>query len=724
MIRIALAGNPNCGKTTLFNALTGANQYVGNWPGVTVEKKEGHLKGHKDVMVVDLPGIYSLSPYTLEEVVTRDYIIKEKPDVILNLVDASNLERNLYLTTQIVEMGIPTVIALNMMDIVKKRGDIINKEELSKKLGCVVVETSALKNEGSMAAAERAIQVAKETKEQKVTHNFDSKVEEALSSIETVIKTVVEKSQLRWFSIKLFERDEKAVAGLNLTAENKKAIEEIIAKCEADMDDDSESIITNERYSFIVSIIDGVLKKKNKGALSTSDKIDKIVTNRILALPIFVVIMGLVYYISITTIGTMGTDWVNDVFVGEILQGNVGDFLTSIGTADWLNGLIVDGIIGGVGAVLGFLPQMLVLFICLAILEDCGYMARIAFIMDRIFRKFGLSGKSFIPMLIGTGCGVPGVMASRTIENESDRKMTVMTTTFIPCGAKMPIVALIAAAVFNNAAWVATSAYFVGVIAIIFSGIFLKKTALFSGEPAPFVMELPQYHVPTLKNVLRSMIERGTAFVKKATTIILISSIVIWFLSNFGSTGSGFGMVEDINESILHTIGSAIAPIFRPLGFGDWQAAVATIMGLVAKEEVVGVFGVLASVGDADATTALVDAADSGALSPILQFFSSQVGAYSFLVFNLLCAPCFAAIGAIKREMGTAKWTLIAVGYQCALAYCAALLVNAIGSAMYLGGSWVNVIVVAVVEIAIIIICTKIGKKQASVSVQRAVDLK
>ena len=724
MIRIALAGNPNCGKTTLFNALTGANQYVGNWPGVTVEKKEGHLKGHKDVMVVDLPGIYSLSPYTLEEVVTRDYIIKEKPDVILNLVDASNLERNLYLTTQIVEMGIPTVIALNMMDIVKKRGDIINKDELSKKLGCVVVETSALKNEGSMAAAERAIQLAKETKEQKVEHNFDSKVEETLSSIETIIKAVVEKSQLRWFSIKLFERDEKAVAGLNLTAENKKAIEEIIAKCEADMDDDSESIITNERYSFIVSIIDGVLKKKNKGALSTSDKIDKIVTNRILALPIFVVIMGLVYYISITTIGTMGTDWVNDVFVGEILQGNVGNFLTSIGTADWLNGLIVDGIIGGVGAVLGFLPQMLVLFICLAILEDCGYMARIAFIMDRIFRKFGLSGKSFIPMLIGTGCGVPGVMASRTIENESDRKMTVMTTTFIPCGAKMPIVALIAAAVFNNAAWVATSAYFIGVIAIIFSGIFLKKTALFSGEPAPFVMELPQYHVPTLKNVLRSMIERGTAFVKKATTIILISSIVIWFLSNFGSVEGAFGMVEDINDSILHTIGSAIAPIFRPLGFGDWQAAVATVMGLVAKEEVVGVFGVLASVGDADATTALVDAADSGALSPILQFFSSQVGAYSFLVFNLLCAPCFAAIGAINREMGTPKWTLIAVGYQCALAYCAALLVNAVGSALYLGGSWVNVIVVAVVEIAIIIICTKIGKKQVSVSTQRAVDLK
>ena len=724
MIRIALAGNPNCGKTTLFNALTGANQYVGNWPGVTVEKKEGHLKGHKDVMVVDLPGIYSLSPYTLEEVVTRDYIIKEKPDVILNLVDASNLERNLYLTTQIVEMGIPTVIALNMMDIVKKRGDIINKDELSKKLGCVVVETSALKNEGSMAAAERAIQLAKETKEQKVEHNFDSKVEETLSSIETIIKAVVEKSQLRWFSIKLFERDEKAVAGLNLTAENKKAIEEIIAKCEADMDDDSESIITNERYSFIVSIIDGVLKKKNKGALSTSDKIDKIVTNRILALPIFVVIMGLVYYISITTIGTMGTDWVNDVFVGEILQGNVGNFLTSIGTADWLNGLIVDGIIGGVGAVLGFLPQMLVLFICLAILEDCGYMARIAFIMDRIFRKFGLSGKSFIPMLIGTGCGVPGVMASRTIENESDRKMTVMTTTFIPCGAKMPIVALIAAAVFNNAAWVATSAYFIGVIAIIFSGIFLKKTALFSGESAPFVMELPQYHVPTLKNVLRSMIERGTAFVKKATTIILISSIVIWFLSNFGSVEGAFGMVEDINDSILHTIGSAIAPIFRPLGFGDWQAAVATVMGLVAKEEVVGVFGVLASVGDADATTALVDATDSGALSPILQFFSSQVGAYSFLVFNLLCAPCFAAIGAINREMGTPKWTLIAVGYQCALAYCAALLVNAVGSALYLGGSWVNVIVVAVVEIAIIIICTKIGKKQVSVSTQRAVDLK
>lgn len=721
-ITIALAGNPNCGKTTMFNLLTGSNQYVGNWPGVTVEKKEGKLKGHKDVTIADLPGIYSLSPYTLEEVVTRDYIIKEKPDAILNLVDASNIERNLYLTTQLIEMGIPTVIALNMIDIVNKRGDVIDKDKLGKELGCVVVETSALKGTGAMEAAKEAIKLAESRKEQKIVHKFTKNVEDALTEIEEIIAANTEASQKRWFAVKLFERDEKATANLNLSQVQKDKIEEITEKIEKELDDDSESIITNERYVYIGELIAKAVKKKNTGNLSVSDKIDRIVTNRILALPIFVAIMWFVYYISVTTVGTFVTDWTNDVFVGEFLQGNVGAFLESIGTADWLNGLIVDGIIGGVGAVLGFVPQMLILFIFLAILEDCGYMARIAFIMDRIFRKFGLSGKSFIPMLIGTGCGVPGVMASRTIENEKDRKMTVMTTTFIPCGAKMPIVALIAAAVFNNSAWVATSAYFVGVAAIIFSGIFLKHTALFGGDPAPFVMELPQYHVPTVTNVLRSMIERGSAFIKKATTIILVSSILMWFVSSFGFVDGSFGMVDDIADSIIHSIGSAIAPIFQPLGFGDWQAAVATVMGLVAKEEVVGVFGVLASVGDADITQELVDAGQSGALSPILTFFSSQVGAYAFLVFNLLCAPCFAAIGAIKREMGSVKWTLIAVGYQCALAYAAALLVNTFGNAIFDGGSWVSAIVSLVAEAVIVFVLCHVGKNKTMSVAERAVD--
>ena len=660
----------------------------------------------------------------MEEVVTRDYIINEKPDVILNLVDASNIERNLYLTTQLLEMGIPTVIALNMIDIVRKRGDIIDKDKLSKKLGCAIIETSALKGDGTIEAIEKAIGVAQMRKSQEVSHAFADEIEKALSEIEKTISSNVPQNQLRWFSIKLFEKDEKAIANVGLSQSQMSYIDNIIADCEKHFDDDGESIITNERYIYISSIISETYKKKSSGNLTTSDKIDKIVTNRFLALPIFVLVMWFVYYISVTSIGTIVTDWTNDVFVGEFLQGNVQTLLNNAGTAPWLSGLIVDGIIGGVGAVLGFVPQMLVLFIFLAIPEDCGYMARIAFIMDRIFRKFGLSGKSFIPMLIGTGCGVPGVMASRTIENESDRRMTVMTTTFIPCGAKIPIVALIAAAVFNNSAWVATSAYFVGVIAIIFSGIFLKKTALFSGEPAPFVMELPQYHMPTFTNVFRSMWERGSAFIKKATTIILVSSVVIWFLSSFGTVEGVFGMVDNLTDSFLHTVGSIIAPIFAPLGFGDWQAAVATVMGLVAKEEVVGVFGVLTSIGDADLAFALVDAGDSAALSPILGLFASQVGAYAFLVFNLLCAPCFAAIGAIKREMGSIKWTAIAVGYQCALAYAAALLVNLFGSAIFLGASWVPAIIALVVIVAILFILTRIGRRSAAAISKRAVEAK
>ncbi len=723
-ITIALAGNPNCGKTTMFNLLTGSNQYVGNWPGVTVEKKEGKLKGHKDVTITDLPGIYSLSPYTLEEVVTRDYIMNEKPDVILNLVDASNMERNLYLTTQLLETGIPVVIALNMIDIVRKRGDKINVEKLKESLGCEIIETSALKGEGSMEAVQMALKVAAGNSTTSVIRGFHADVETALNAIEEIVKATVEKAQARWFAIKLFERDEKVLTKFQLTQEQKELLEKIIGTCEEKMDDDSESIITSERYEYIGRIIGKVLHKKSDVKFTTSDKIDRIVTNRFLALPIFVAIMFLVYYVSVTTIGTILTDWTNDVFVGEFLQGNIGAFLENIGTAGWLTGLIVDGIIGGVGAVIGFVPQMLVLFIFLAILEDCGYMARIAFIMDRIFRKFGLSGKSFIPMLIGTGCGVPGIMASRTIENESDRRMTVMTTTFIPCGAKMPIVALIAAAIFDNSAWVATSAYFIGVAAIVVSGIILKKTALFSGDPAPFVMELPQYHMPTVGNVFQSMFERGSAFIKKATTIVLLSSIAIWFLSSFGTVDGGFGMVDELSDSILHKVGSAVAPVFAPLGFGTWQATVATVMGLVAKEEVVGVFGVLTSIGDADVAFELVDEGASIALSPIAALFASKVAAFSFLTFNLLCAPCFAAIGAMRREMGNWKWTGIAVGYQTLLAYIVALLVNLIGSTIYLGASPVPAIIAVIVVIAIIsYIFIRAGKAQKHHTTKRAVEL-
>ena len=755
-IKIALAGNPNAGKTTLFNALTGSNQFVGNWPGVTVEKKEGKLKGHKDVTITDLPGIYSLSPYTLEEVVARNYLIGERPDAILNIIDGTNLERNLYLTTQLVELGIPVVCAVNMMDVVRKNGDKINFEQLSNELGCKVVEISALKGTGVMEASEAAVQAAESKVPAIPRHKFCGCVEHAIAHIEEAVLHDSPEEQQRWYAIKLFERDEKVYEALNLSEEKKAHIETDIAAAEAEMDDDSESIITNERYIYIAGIIKDCLKKKRAG-LTISDKIDKVVTNRILALPIFAVVMFIVYFISVTTVGTWVTDWTNDglfgdgfhlfgigsseydeatsayaeenLFTDDVLVlaqsaadtgvvgaedvlgaiededfgafdealGSYGDSLAesgfdvaalveepmegvpaaedygvwvpgiavllgnaleSVNCAEWLSSLILDGIVAGVGAVLGFVPQMLVLFIFLAFLESCGYMARIAFVMDRIFRKFGLSGNSFIPTLIGTGCGVPGVMASRTIENERDRRMTIMTTTFIPCGAKMPIIALIAGALFGNAWWVAPSAYFIGVAAIIVSGIMLKKTKMFAGDPAPFVMELPAYHLPTVGNILRSMWERGWSFIKKAGTIILLSSVIIWAGSVFGNLpdGSfGFSTELELSDSVLGIIGGAICWIFAPLGFGEPTAAIATIMGLVAKEEVVGVFGVLDFMG------------------------MSALAGYSFLVFNLLCAPCFAAIGAIRREMNNAKWTAFAIGYQCVFAYAVALMIYQFG---------------------------------------------
>ena len=664
-ITIALAGNPNCGKTTMFNALTGANQFVGNWPGVTVEKKEGRLKGRKDVSIMDLPGIYSLSPYTLEEVVARNYLIQEKPDVILNLVDASNIERNLYLTTQLLELGIPVVIALNMMDVVRKNGDQIDGAKLSAALGCPVVETSAIKGEGCIAAAEKAAQVATAGGPFTPKHTFAPVVEDALGEIEGHISGLVPAESVRWYAVKLFEQDEKVLASLPLNAETADQVAAVVKTCETAMDDDRESIITNERYEYISKLVARCVRKGRSG-LSLSDQIDRIVTNRWLALPIFAVVMYVVYYISISTVGDILTNWTNDTFVAEWIQAPLGGFLAGIGTADWLISLIVDGIVGGVGSVLGFVPQMLVLFLMLCILEDCGYMARVAFIMDRIFRRFGLSGKSFIPMLIGSGCGVPGIMASRTIEQDRDRKMTIMTTTFIPCGAKMPIVALIAGALFGGAWWVAPSAYFIGVAAIIISGIILKKTKLFAGDPAPFVMELPQYHLPTVKNVLRGTWERGSSFIKKAGTVILLSSIFVWFTSSFGFVDGTFGMVDDIDASVLASIGSVVAPVFAPLGFGNWQTAVATVLGLVAKEEVVGALGTIYAVaGDA---LELVEEGAFGELGAIAQHFTA-LSAYSFLVFNLLCAPCFAAIGAIKREMNNAKWTWFAIGYQTVFAY-------------------------------------------------------
>ena len=671
-IKIALAGNPNAGKTTLFNALTGSNQFVGNWPGVTVEKKEGRLKGHKDVIITDLPGIYSLSPYTLEEVVARNYLIKERPNAILNIIDGTNLERNLYLTTQLVELGIPVVCAVNMIDVVQKNGDKINTEQLAKELGCKVVGISALKGTGINEAVNEAVEIAKKGIPAVPQHSFCGCVEHALAHIEECVLHDVPEEQQRWYAIKLFERDEKVYEILSLSEDKKLHIEADITAAEKELDDDSESIITNERYIYIGTIIKDCLKKKNKGGKTISDKIDSIVTNRFLALPIFAVVMFIVYYVSITTVGGWLTDWTNDVFFGEWIIPGAQSFLENVGCADWLTGLIVDGIISGVGAVLGFVPQMLVLFIFLAFLESCGYMARIAFIMDRIFRKFGLSGKSFIPMLIGTGCGVPAIMASRTIENERDRRMTIMTTTFIPCGAKLPIIGLIAGAIFNNSGWIATSAYFVGMLSIIVSGIMLKKTKMFSGDPAPFVMELPSYHMPTVGNVLRSMWERGWSFIKKAGTIILLSTIILWFLQSFGVEDGSFGMIEDLDNSVLAKIGGVIAPLFAPLGWGNWRSAVATVTGLIAKENVVATFGTLFHFGG--------ELSDNG--DEIWGMVSSSftaLSAYSFLVFNLLCAPCFAAMGAIKREMNSPKWTMFAIGYQCAFAYAVSLMIYQFG---------------------------------------------
>ena len=690
-IKIALAGNPNCGKTTLFNALTGANQYVGNWPGVTVEKKEGKLKGHKDVVIMDLPGIYSLSPYTLEEVVARNYLIGERPDAIINIIDGTNIERNLYLTTQIIELGIPVIMAVNMMDLVTKNGDQINIKALGDALGCEVVEISALKGTGVTKAAEKAVAAAQQKKAVNRVHAFSADVENCISTVEDKLGSTVAEEQKRFFAIKLIERDSKISDQLSAVPD----VSAEINALEEKMDDDTESIITNERYTYITSIIGKCVKKATgKEKLTTSDKIDKIVTNRFAALPIFALIMFVVYYVSVTTVGAFLTDWTNDTLFGEWIIPGAQSFFDNIGCAAWLSGLIVDGIISGVGAVLGFVPQMLVLFIFLAFLEGCGYMARVAFIMDRIFRKFGLSGKSFIPMLIGTGCGVPGVMASRTIENERDRRMTIMTTTFIPCGAKIPIIGLIAGAFFGNAGWVAWSAYFVGIAAIICSGIILKKTKMFSGDPAPFVMELPSYHLPTVGSVLRSMWERGWSFIKKAGTIILLSTIVVWFTTYFGVVDGTFRMLseEEIDYSILAAIGKCISWIFIPLGWGDWKSAVAAVTGLVAKENVVGTFGILFHFGEVGETGEEI----WGTLAANM----SAIAAYSYLVFNLLCAPCFAAVGAIKREMNSAKWFWFAIGYQCGLAYLVSLCIFQIGG-LFTGaatfGFW------TIVAIAIII---------------------
>jgi len=698
-IKIALAGNPNCGKTTLFNALTGSNQFVGNWPGVTVEKKEGKLKGHKDVVIMDLPGIYSLSPYTLEEVVARNYLITERPDAIINIIDGTNIERNLYLSTQIMELGIPVVMAVNMIDILEKNGDQIHIDKLSRELGCEAVEISALKGTGIEKAAEKAVALAQKKTVSAPVHKFHEEVEKAIHAVEDKINSAVEQSQKRFFAIKLLEKDDKIASQMKQAPD----VSAEIKALEETFDDDTESIITNERYEYISSMIGSCCTKNKKETLSVSDKIDRIVTNRIFALPIFAAVMFLVYYVSVTTVGTWATDWANDGVFGEgwSLFGLeipgipviVESGLNAIGCADWLQGLILDGIIGGVGAVLGFVPQMLVLFIFLAFLEACGYMARVAFIMDRIFRKFGLSGKSFIPMLIGTGCGVPGVMASRTIENDRDRKMTIMTTTFIPCGAKLPIIALIAGAFFGNSGWVSFSAFFVGIAAVICSGIILKKTKMFAGEPAPFVMELPAYHLPTVGNVLRSMWERGWSFIKKAGTIILLSAIVLWFLQGFGWIDGSFSMLEaeELDNSILAAIGGVIAPIFAPLGWGDWKMAVAAVTGLIAKENVVSTFGILFGYAEV--------AEDGAEIWATLASTMTAAAAYSFLVFNLLCAPCFAAMGAIKREMNNRKWFWFAIGYQTILAYVVSLCVYQIGTFVALGtfgiGTVAAVIIIA-----------------------------
>ena len=677
-LRIALAGNPNSGKTTLFNALTGSNQYVGNWPGVTVEKKEGKLKGYDNVTITDLPGIYSLSPYTLEEVVAREYLIKERPNAILNIVDGTNLERNLYLTTQLTELGIPVVVAINMMDLVDKKGDEIDLELLEKQMGVKFVSISALKGTNIDKAAAAAVEAAKNGKTIPM-HTFAGNVEHALAHIEEACVHNLPEEQQRWYSIKLFERDDKVMEALKLDKKTLDHINKDIEAVEKEMDDDSESIITNERYIYIGELLKGIYKKKSAQGLTTSDKIDKIVTNRILGLPIFAAIMTFVYWLAMGPFGTFLTDWTNDVFAGWLTEGAAG-IMESLGVSDWLVSLVADGIVGGVGAVLGFVPQMLVLFLMLCILEDVGYMARVAFIMDRIFRKFGLSGKSFIPMLIGSGCGVPAVMATRTIENERDRRMTIMTTCFIPCGAKLPIIGLIAGAIFNNAWWVSASAYFIGVASIIISGIILKKTKLFAGDPAPFVMELPPYHVPSLSNVLRGTWERGWSFIKRAGTVIVLSSVVIWVLNSLSFEGGLHYLGEDgEGASILENIGSLFAWIFAPLGFGTWQATVATILGLVAKEDVVGTIGTLISMED---LPDLVDAGENIAGVLDVFFNGSAVAGFAFMVFNLLCAPCFAAMGAIKREMNNAKWTAIAIGYMCVFAYAVALCIYQIGSAL------------------------------------------
>lgn len=705
-IQVALAGNPNCGKTTLFNGLTGATQYVGNWPGVTVEKKEGKYKEDKDIKITDLPGIYSLSPYTLEEVVSREFLLNGNVDVVLNIIDGSNLERNLFLTTQILELGIPTVVAINMLDVIEKRKDSIDYKKLSKELGCPVLPISALKNTG---IKELMAEVKKVANTQSLPKNiYAGKVLNALNTIEASLPSSIEASRRFFYAIKLFERDDKIEASIKSKAEAS-----VIETVEKSMDDDSESIITDARYTYITSVIKDCYKKGSKEVLTTSDKIDRFVTNRVLALPIFALVMWFVYYISVTTVGTIVTDWTNDVLFGEIIPPAVDNFLTSIQCADWLHGLIVDGIIGGVGAVIGFVPQMLVLFFFLAILEDCGYMARVAFIMDRIFRKFGLSGKSFIPMLIGTGCGVPAVMASRTIESDRDRKMTIMTTTFIPCGAKMPIIGLIAGAIFHGASWVAPSAYFVGMAAVIISGIMLKKTKLFAGDPAPFVMEMPAYHTPRAVNVLRSMWERGSSFIKKAGTIILLSTIVLWFLQGFGWEKGAFGMVDDIDHSILSSIGQTFAWIFSPLGWGDWKAAVASVTGLIAKENVVATFGQLYGFAEV--------AEEGNEFWGQLSASFTPLAAYSFMIFNLLCAPCFAAMGAIKREMNNTKWFWIAIGYQCGFAYICSLIVYQLGS-LFNGGSFgFGTIVGFILLIVLIYLLVRPSKESDTAEVEFAV---
>lgn len=706
-VKIALAGNPNSGKTTLFNALTGSNQFVGNWPGVTVEKKEGKLKGHKDVIIMDLPGIYSLSPYTLEEVVARNYLINERPDAIINIVDGTNIERNLYLSTQIMELGIPVIMAVNMMDIVRKNGDQINAEKLGEKLGCEVVEISALKGTGITKAAEKAVAIAQEGAASEIRHEFCEDAESIIERVADKLTGIVADGQKRFFAVKLLEKDDKIQSQMSSVPDIAADIQEMEDK----FDDDTESIITNERYVYISSIIGDCVKKNKTQELTTSDKIDRIVTNRWLALPIFAIVMWIVYYVSVSTVGDFVTGWTNDVLFVEIIPPAIENILVSVNCADWLQGLILDGIVAGVGAVLGFVPQMLVLFIFLAFLEACGYMARVAFIMDRIFRKFGLSGKSFIPMLIGTGCGVPGVMASRTIENDRDRKMTIMTTTFIPCGAKLPIIALIAGALFDGAAWVAPSAYFVGIAAIICSGIILKKTKMFAGDPAPFVMELPAYHMPTVGNVLRSMWERGWSFIKKAGTIILLSTILLWFLMSFGWADGSFGMLEaeQLDSSILASIGSIIAPLFAPLGWGDWKMAVAAVTGLIAKENVVGTFGILFGFAEV--------AEDGTEIWGQLAGSMTAVAAYSFLVFNLLCAPCFAAMGAIKREMNNAKWFWFAIGYQTLLAYVVSLCVYQIGNVLSGGAFGLGTVVAVILVIGFIYLLVRPYKESKTLNV-------